>query len=675
MKFRLFFIGLSFFSFVLLRAQSHPKDEWGNVSPEELKMTVYEPDTSAGAVVLLDKGEIVIDFEWEYPEVVFRHYRRIKILKPSGFKRGNVSILYRKSWRWDENLTGLKAQVVMPSGKIIPVPRSAIFTDEITEYIHEKKIAFPNVDEGVVLEYYYTVRSKSFRNLHEWYFQDYIPVVHSELTVAIPEYMEYLMLYQGAKPLKKLKWEEKKEMYFIEAQGEVPDLKLARSLVTADFGINNFVFTLRNIPAFQPNPSLITTARDYIAHMRFQWSALYNPITDKVYHLMSSWKDLGKHLYAQEEFGRDIFPGFYPPEMEVALQEPLSKAQTARDTFEAVWEYLQRHIHMSKGSGYGYWMDEGPKKLFKKSKSHAGAQNMMLIGALRHLGYEAWPVLISTRSHGTVYKEYPFDNQFNHAVALVKLGRDSVFVDLSTSFHPPGYLPVDMLNRYGYLIDEEGGRWVDIPAPRSEEIFIGDFYIDEETLDLYGSLDCHFRGYAAFDQLKAVLKESDPEAYWARWLQSKYPDAEIDSVAFEEPERFAERMSVRFYVRFPEMVEELGDMWSVPFISPAELDENPLRAEESKVDISLAYPFKEKTIMDLHLPEGMEIVSVPESVKINLPNRGGRALCIVTAGGGKIKRMETLQVNQTEFTPEEYGSLRDFFSLYFDRDAEPILLR
>ena len=675
MKFRLFFIGLSFFSFVLLQAQSHPKDEWGKVSPEELKMTVYEPDTSAGAVVLLDKGEIVIDLEWKYPEVVFRHYRRIKILKPSGFKWGNVSIPYRKSWRWDENLTGLKAQVITPSGKIIPVPKSAIFTNEITGYIHEKKIAFPNVDEGVVLEYYYTVRSKSFRNLHEWYFQDYIPVVHSELTVAIPEYMEYLMLYQGAKPLKKLKWQEEKEMYFIEAQGEGPDLKIARSLVTADFGINNFAFTLRNIPAFQPDPSLIATERDYIAHMRFQWSALYNPITDKVYHIMSSWKDLGKRLYGWEEFGRDIFPGFYPAEMEVALQGPLSKAQTERDTFEAIWEYLQRNINNSKYGRYGYWMDDGPEKLFKKRKGHAGAENMMLIGALRHLGYEAWPVLISTRSHGTVYKEYPFDNQFNHVVALVKLGRDSVFVDLSTTSHPPGYLPADMLNRYGYLIDEEGGRWVDIPEPRSEEIFIGDFYIDEETLDLYGSLDCHFRGYAAFEQIEALYEESDAEAYWARWLQSRYPDAEIDSVAFEEPERFAERMSVRFYVRFPEMVEELGDMWSVPFISPVELNDNPLRAEESEVDISLAHPFKEKTIMDLHLPEGMEIVSVPESVKINLPNRGGRALCIVTAGGGKIKRMETLQVNQTEFTPGEYASLRDFFSLYFDRDAEPILLR
>ncbi len=672
MKFRLFFIGLSFFSFVLLQAQSHPKDEWGNVSPEELKMTVYEPDTSAGAVVLLDKGEIALDFTREKPEVVFMHYRRIKILKPSGYDWADVIIPYLKNKGRGERSIILKAQLITPEGEVIPVKKSKIYTQKIEGILYEKRFSYPNVKAGVVLEYYYKLSSKDFENLHRWDFQTSIPVARSELTVAIPSYMEYLMLYQGAGTPHKEVSRKEKRMYFIEARGELPELEINRSVVMKKFELIYYTFSLDSVPALEYEP-FITTVADYVARLRFQWTSLYNLIDGHIYHLITTWEDVNSIMSDYELFQKDSLEHFYPDEMEQALEEPLRKAQTARDTLLAVEDYLQREI--TQVGLHWSLSDATPEEVFEEKRTSPAKLNALFIGALRYLGFEAWPVLISTRSNGKVYKEYPFVGQFNHAVALVKLGRDSVFVDLSTSFHPPGYLPVDMLNRYGYLIDEEGGRWVDIPAPRSEEIFIGDFYIDEETLDLYGSLDCHFRGYAAFDQLKAVLKESDPEAYWARWLQSKYPDAEIDSVAFEEPERFAERMSVRFYVRFPEMVEELGDMWSVPFISPAELDENPLRAEESKVDISLAYPFKEKTIMDLHLPEGMEIVSVPESVKINLPNRGGRALCIVTAGGGKIKRMETLQVNQTEFTPEEYGSLRDFFSLYFERDAEPILLR
>src|SRR5688572_28872696 len=56
---------------------------FGKVSLEELKMTTYEKDTAAGAVVLSDIGE------FNGQTLKFKRNLRVKVLKKSGLGFGN----------------------------------------------------------------------------------------------------------------------------------------------------------------------------------------------------------------------------------------------------------------------------------------------------------------------------------------------------------------------------------------------------------------------------------------------------------------------------------------------------------------------------------------------------------------------------------------------------------
>src|SRR6476620_4114013 len=84
--------------------------KFGNVSIEELKMTSYEKDTSASAIVLGDFGVSTIkyyqsDDNWR---ITFERTQRIKILKKEGYGHVDFQIpLYHNSTD-KEKLSGLK---------------------------------------------------------------------------------------------------------------------------------------------------------------------------------------------------------------------------------------------------------------------------------------------------------------------------------------------------------------------------------------------------------------------------------------------------------------------------------------------------------------------------------------------------------------------------------------
>ncbi len=75
---------------------------------------------------------------------------------------------------------------------------STIFEEKVNDHWRVKKFALPDVKEGSVIEYKYKIISPYFFNLHDWDFQQRIPVIYSEYTTAMIPFYEYTYIFQGA---------------------------------------------------------------------------------------------------------------------------------------------------------------------------------------------------------------------------------------------------------------------------------------------------------------------------------------------------------------------------------------------------------------------------------------------------------------------------------------------
>ena len=175
--------------------------KYGEISSEDLKMTRYEKDTSAAAVILADIGETTFQYDQSLGFYLqFDRLKRIKILSKEGLEYANIRIPLYHDGDIDEKLMGLKAMTInLENGKVqeTKLKSDAVFHEKQDANIDLKKVTLPNAKVGSVIDISYSIRSEFIFNFQDWEFQNSIPTVWSEYRASIPEYFSYDMYMQG----------------------------------------------------------------------------------------------------------------------------------------------------------------------------------------------------------------------------------------------------------------------------------------------------------------------------------------------------------------------------------------------------------------------------------------------------------------------------------------------
>lgn len=626
--------------------------KWGKIAPLELSMTVYEKDTSAPAVVLADVGEISVEYIGDEFVTQFKKHRRIKIMKEEGLEFGDIEVPYYSKSKI-EKITRFDGQVISPDGTITKLKKSEIFDEKVNDYWSQKKASLPNLQVGSIIEYRYDIKSDRIQELDEWYFQEYIPIMHSELKVTIPEWFDYVYLVQGEHPFHK---KEKSTL-----MGNMGGLNTV---------FNRIEYVMKDVPALEEE-SYITTMDDYLARIRFQLNSIEFPNSYSKSYL-STWQELSEELYDDENFGiqftkkrthLNILKAFEAANVKGETQ--IEKAYNAAAFLLSNMEWNGRFSSFSRGS-----LDN----CFKLKKANSAELNFAMIVLLRQMGIEAEPVMLSTRGHGKMIPLYPIVDQFNHTIVLAVLDGKNTFIDLSDPFRPLGLPKVDALNRMGWLVTKTTSQWIEIVAEKGSETFMAQLSLDDEGT-MSGEVKSAYSGYSAIGERHAY-KEDPAGTHWIKRLENKYPDAELKSATCENLKNLNERFKENLEIVIPEAGQSNGDFLYVTPVFYTNFDENLFKLKERSYPVDIPYPFQEQYVLTLTLPEGYAVEEVPESVNIGLPNQGGRFQFSATPmNSNQIQLMSKISVKQTLFSPEEYPYIKEFFDLVVEKHTEQIVLK
>ena len=163
---------------IFLIAQKKKSSKMGQTTLEELKMTVYDKDSTATAVVLYEHAN-------RYPDNINNqkprtdYYYRIKILDQSSFNLASIQIYLFN----DEKIKDLKAITynLEENGTInkSPLLKKDIFSIKEGKNWVVKKFTMPNIKVGSIIEYKYSI-SSPYLKIDDWYFQSDIPKIRSE---------------------------------------------------------------------------------------------------------------------------------------------------------------------------------------------------------------------------------------------------------------------------------------------------------------------------------------------------------------------------------------------------------------------------------------------------------------------------------------------------------------
>ena len=202
--------GLSLLLFLILAGHlslpaQDEKPKFGKPAMADLKMTRYDKDTSAEAVILEDIGSTYFDKDsFNGLMLIFNRFERIKILRKDGYSWANHSITLYEDRSSEEKISNLKASTFnLVNNEIVEtkLDKASVF-EENADYNHKiKKFTLPAVKEGSVIDIQYTIQSPFFINVQPWSFQNVIPERHSEYEVSFLSYFNYKKQITGYYPV------------------------------------------------------------------------------------------------------------------------------------------------------------------------------------------------------------------------------------------------------------------------------------------------------------------------------------------------------------------------------------------------------------------------------------------------------------------------------------------
>lgn len=633
-------------------AQEESLLKWNQIPEEDLQMTIYAPDSNAAAVVLADHGQIILELEGGAVYYRYKRHRRIKVLNPEGFKKANVIIPYYTGKKSAETITYLRGQTFSPDGTKVVIPNKDIFDNPVNNFYAEKRFTFPQVKAGSVLEYRYEIVSPQITELRDWYFQEDIPVRSSRLKVEIPNSFKYVYLFQGNQQLNQTGKDDRA-------------LDVRGNTITKT---KDNVYQMVNVPALK-SENYITTINDHRARLRFQLKEILFPMGHTKTYL-SNWGEVSKTLMEREQFGQQftdekMFGEWINSETTTILSANIPEQEKAA----ALYQYVSKTIKWNER--YSFMVNTNLNDVFLTKTGNSGEINLVYLALLRRAGITAHPVLLSTRSHGRMIKTYPIIDQFNHVIISAELEDETTLLDVGASTKAMNYPQINSLNKNGWLLDPDTPQWIDIIPPVTNTTTMATLKLTEDGL-LSGKLQGKYKGYAGA-MLRAYLANNESK-YPASWTK-QLPQLQVDSIFTKNLDTYDKSLHMIAEVKISKLTETQGDLLYFQPVFISEFLKNKLPSKERVCPVEMLFPKTENFVLNLELPAGYEVESLPASVSLSLADDSANYTLLVSVQGQFLQLISKVNIKKTTFPLAAYDDLRELFIQIEEKLKEKIVLK
>jgi transglutaminase-like putative cysteine protease len=577
-----------------IMAQDRDKD-FGKINIEEVSKTTYDLDKTAEAVVLYDIGNAF--FSWDDDNgfiIIFERSTKIKILSKAGFKYGEIEIPYYKEKQKAEEVYDIEAYTYNQENglpKISKLDKDNIFNEKTSGNWYNKKFAMPDVKEGSVIEFRYKIESPYFFNFRDWSFQSKIPEVYSEFTFRMIPFYEYHCILQGAAKCDYSKSEvgvEKKRI------GEI------------EYKEKTFVFGMRNVPAFR-DEDYITSVNDYIMKMEFQLAVVYY-MTGTKQEIITTWPAYIKELSKMDEFGS------YMKSVSKSSEDILNSlgisAQPNPEKAKTIFNFVKSNYSWNSSSGK--YASQTGKEFMKTKTGNSADINLFLCALLNEAGIQSYPVLLSTRSHGKIRVDYPFEKFINYVIVSARIDSANVMLDATEPLGSFGLLPARCINEKGLIVNTEKTEWTPLVDDVHSEVADSNYIAFNDDLDS-AYIDCNLRSYGHNGLRNRNEFQDDSAGFkkkcYAEGMESK---GDVNVQNENDPE-----LPFIYDYKASMEVESVGDKLLVVPFPGLTMTENPLKLPSRNYPVDMVYKTRHSFVTCIDIPEDYKYLEQVKPVSID----------------------------------------------------------
>ncbi len=624
-----------------LSTLAHAGDEWLPVMPEELKMT-SEPK-APGAMAIYLYRQVDRD-DANYKE---NTYARIKIFSEEGRKYADIEIPFIKGWG---NVKNIQARTIHSDGSIVnfdgKVFEKMVIKARGVKFL-AKTFTMPDVQPGSIVEYRYLRINPEGRIFDSrWLLSEALFTKRAKFSLRQNSFFGLQWSWPRGLP-----------------PGTLPpvmDHRVVR-LETQD------------IPAFQIEDYM--PPQDELKY-RVDFRYIRNPEKDPE----KFWKEESKKLYGEIDSFTDKRKA-----MEQAVSQIVSPADTPEQKLRKIYARCQtiRNMTYEREKSEQELNREKLQQVFnvediwKRGYGSAWTINWLFLALARAAGFEASPVLVSTRDQHIFNPTFMNPSDLNTNVVVVKLDGKDLYLDPGVAFAPFGLLPWTESGAEGLRLEKEGGTWITtkIPDPALSGIERQAALQLDESGSMEGKVTVTFRGISAL--VRRIDEFEVDDAGRKKFLEDELKSyiavsAETELTNVPDWRSSSNTLVTEFQMKIPGWASAAGRRTLLGASVFSGGEKHVFEGANRVHPIFLSYPFTDVDTVTISLPPGWQISNLPQPQNVDVKACTYALTAEIKDGSVHVSR--NLMVNLGFVDAKYYPAVRNFFQKVRSGDEQQVLL-
>lgn len=615
------------------------------IDKEALKETANPSFPEAKAVILYSEQNTYITNNHNAILLVTTVKKRIKFYGEDFDHATQHLFLYQGSSGREEASKIKGTTYNLSGGKIVEtkLENNGIFEKDINKYTKEVSFTMPAVKKGSIIEFEYIIRSPYFWDLDEFPFQYDIPLIKAIIQVNTPDNFLYSKTHKG------------KEIAIEKTEKKI-DQRLGMQ-------VNISTYTAENIPALK-DEKFVDNIKNYRSGILYELIFIsYSDGTTKKYSV--SWDDVAKTISESEDYkyklnNKGVF--------KTAIDALIASETDTLQKIKTIYNHVKSTIKWDGNNGK--YFDKGIRAAYNEGKGNVADINLTLVAMLRYAGVDAYPVVISTRDN--LKPVFPTLEQLNYVIVLAQANGKSYFMDATEKFSKLNLLPIRDYNGRGMLINGTEWQFVDVIQPEPSNLVQMLNVTLNPNLSASGKVRTRLSNHYAYFHRKEIASESKED--YVREKESELNNIVIANYESKYDEKSSGTVNESYEYQFENSSQAIGNkLFFNPLLFLAS-SENPFKSETRSFPINFGFPFAKKTIVNIKIPAGYKVVSLPESIRVKLGENLGQFDYIISSKGSFISLSMNFSMNKAVVLPAKYEFIKGLYDQMIQKQQESIVL-
>ena len=373
---------------------------------------------------------------------------------------------------------------------------------------------------------------------------------------------------------------------------------------------------------------------------------------------MSSWEGYGLWVNKLLDGRDNLSPAI------VEQVRGLVKGITDKRTIiKTLYEYHQansRYVNVSLG--IGGFQPIPAESVFKNRFGDCKGLSNVMKAMLKAVDIPSNYCEIYSGSIKTLDKDFFDMTQTNHAILMVPLEKDSIWLECTSQVLPFGYIHPDIEGHDALVMTEKGGVICRLPSYSSNDNVTKSIVTLNIAEDgkIAGNMQCteYLHGYGAYHYL---MKSNDRKKH-VRYLNNSINLPKVTIGEIKTAENVSERPDCTIEADFTavDAINKTGVRMFIPLLPLTKSGFDIFRTKTREYEIVINYGYSEIDSIIINIPRDFRIESLPKPVNLTTPF-GTFTASLEKNSDTSVIYKQYINIYRGRYDKSKYDELRDFY--------------